>query len=110
VWRSSLRPLREGDGHQLAQKGGVDARHLGQGLHAHDGRIDAWRRLEGLGRHVQHVFDVVAPLQHHRQAPVVLAARPGRHALDDFLLQHECWSSTWSTAPSRWNRIGVEML
>ena len=39
-------------------------------------------RLEGLGRDIEQRFDVVAPLQHHRQAPVVLAAGAGGHALD----------------------------
>jgi hypothetical protein len=33
--------------------------------------------------------DSVAPLQHHAQAPEVLAARRGGHAVDHLLLQHE---------------------
>ena len=35
------------------------------------------------------VLDLVAPLQHHAQPAVVLAAGRRRHAVDDFLLQHE---------------------
>ena len=73
----------------LAQHGRRHRRRVRARAHAHDGRIDARRRVEGLGRHVEQVLDLVAPLQHHREPAEGLGARLGGHAVDHFLLQHE---------------------
>ena len=64
--------------HELGQQRGVERGGLGPRQHAHDGRFDARRRLESVGGHVEQRLDVVAPLQHHRQAPVVLDRRAPR--------------------------------
>ena len=84
-----LPALREGDGDDLAEQPGVDTRRRRLRRHPHDRRVDPGRRLESLGRDVEHRLDVVAPLQHHAQSPVVLAAGYRRHPVDDLLLQHD---------------------
>mmetsp|Transcript_49602 Transcript_49602/g.116474 ORF Transcript_49602/g.116474 Transcript_49602/m.116474 type:complete len:241 (+) Transcript_49602:2960-3682(+) len=84
-----LAALREGTGDQLTEQLRIHRRRRLERQHAHNRRVHPRRRVEGLGRHVEHRFDVVAPLQHHAQATVILAARPGSHAVDDLLLEHE---------------------
>ena len=49
----------------------------------HDSGVHSRWRVERLGRHVEHRLDVVAPLQHHTQAAVVLVARASGHAFYD---------------------------
>jgi hypothetical protein len=61
-------------------------------------------------RHHEQQRHVVAPLQHHRQAAIRLAARLGHHALDHFLLQHEMLVLHQRREVARWNSSGLEML
>ena len=84
-----LAPLREGDGDELAQQRRIDVGRRRQRRHPQHRRVDSRRRLERLRRHVEQGSIVVAPLQHHREPAVVLAARARGHPVDHFLLQHE---------------------
>ena len=57
--------------------------------HAHHGAVHARRWVKAGGRHKQHVFHGVAPLQHHRQPAVVAGRGRSHHAVYDLFLQHE---------------------
>ena len=48
--------------------------------------------------------------EHDGEAAVRTAARRGRDAVDDFLLQHDVQVVDVSCAAARWNSSGVEML
>ena len=84
-----LATLREADRDELAQERRIDVVAHRQRRHAQDRGVDARRRLERLGRHVEQGLDPVAPLQHHREPAVVLVARPRSDPVDHLLLQHE---------------------
>jgi len=84
-----LPPLREADGDELAQQDRIDVVAHRQRRHPEHRGVDARRRLERFGRHVEQGLDPVAPLQHHRQPAEVLVAGLRGDPVDHLLLQHE---------------------
>ena len=45
--------------------------------------------MKGIRRHIEHLFHLVARLQHDAQAAIVGAVGRGHHAIDHLFLQHE---------------------
>ena len=75
--------------HQRREDCAVGQRWRGQRHHANHSAVHPWRWRETLRADGQHVFHLVAPLQHHTEAAEVCAVRRSYHAMYDFFLQHE---------------------
>jgi hypothetical protein len=90
VWRSSLRRCEKADGAPaLPRRAGSTVRSAGgSGIMRTTAESTRGGGSKDSGG-TSSTLDAVAPLQHHRQAAVVLAAGRGGHAVDHLLLQHE---------------------
>ena len=89
VWRRSLRRCEKATMTSSRRSAGSIAAGAGSGIIRSTDESTRGGGSNACGRDVEQGLDRVAPLQHHRQSPVVLVAGHGRHAVDDFLLQHE---------------------
>ena len=89
VWRRSLRRCEKPTVTSSRSSAGSTSSRDRQRRHPQHRRVDARRRLERFGRHVEQRLDPVAPLQHHGEPAVVLVAGLGGDPVDDLLLQHE---------------------